>query len=39
MEAEGLEPAGGSPARFGEILKSEAARWAKVVKQAGIKIE
>ena len=39
MEAEGLEPAGGSPARFGEILKSEAARWAKVVKQAGIKVE
>jgi tripartite-type tricarboxylate transporter receptor subunit TctC len=39
METEGLEPAGGSPARFGEILKSEAARWAKVVKQAGIKIE
>jgi tripartite-type tricarboxylate transporter receptor subunit TctC len=39
METEGLEPAGGSPARFGEILKSEAARWAKVVQQAGIKIE
>ena len=39
METEGLEPAGGSPARFGEILKSEAERWAKVVKQAGIKVE
>ena len=39
METEGLEPAGGTPARFGEILKSEAARWAKVVKQAGIKVE
>ena len=39
METEGLEPAGGSPERFGEILKSEAARWAKVVKQAGIKVE
>ena len=39
METEGLEPAGGSPARFGEILKSEAARWAKVVQQAGIKVE
>ena len=39
MEAEGLEPAGGSPERFGEILKSEAARWAKVVQQAGIKVE
>jgi tripartite-type tricarboxylate transporter receptor subunit TctC len=39
METEGLEPAGGTPARFAEILKSEAARWAKVVQQAGIKIE
>jgi tripartite-type tricarboxylate transporter receptor subunit TctC len=39
METEGLEPAGGTPARFGEILKSEAARWAKVVQQAGIKVQ
>jgi tripartite-type tricarboxylate transporter receptor subunit TctC len=39
MATEGLEPAGGAPARFGEILKSEAARWAKVVQQAGIKVE
>jgi len=36
---DGLEPAGGSPARFGEILRNEAARWAKVVQQAGIKVE
>jgi tripartite-type tricarboxylate transporter receptor subunit TctC len=39
MATEGLEPAGGTPARFGEILKSEAARWAKVVQQAGIKVQ
>ena len=39
METEGLEPAGGTPARFGDILKSEAARWAKVVQQAGIKVQ
>jgi tripartite-type tricarboxylate transporter receptor subunit TctC len=39
METEGLEPAGGTPERFGEILKTEATRWAKVVKQAGIKVE
>jgi tripartite-type tricarboxylate transporter receptor subunit TctC len=36
---DGLEPAGGSPARFAEILKNETARWAKVVQQAGIKVE
>jgi tripartite-type tricarboxylate transporter receptor subunit TctC len=39
LTAEGLEPAGGSPERFGQILKSEMARWAKVVQQAGIKID
>ena len=39
LAADGLEPAGGSPAQFAEILKVEAARWAKVVKQAGIKVE
>jgi len=36
---DGLEPAGGSPARFAEILKNETARWGKVVQQAGIKVE
>jgi len=39
LVAEGLEPAGGSPERFGEILKNEMARWAKVVQQAGIKVD
>ena len=39
LAADGLEPAGGSPARFGEILKNEMARWAKVVQQAGIKVD
>jgi tripartite-type tricarboxylate transporter receptor subunit TctC len=39
LAADGLEPAGASPARFAQILKDEAARWAKVVKQAGIKVE
>ena len=39
LATDGLEPAGGSRARFGEILKSEMERWAKVVQQAGIKVE
>jgi tripartite-type tricarboxylate transporter receptor subunit TctC len=39
LTAEGLEPAGGTPERFGQILKSEMARWAKVVQQAGIKVD
>jgi len=39
LTAEGLEPAGGSPERFAQILKSEMTRWAKVVQQAGIKVD
>jgi len=32
------EPAGGSPAGFGALIKSETMHWGKVVKDAGIKI-
>ena len=39
LATDGLEPAGGSPEHFATILKSEAARWGKVVQQAGIKID
>ena len=37
MAGDGLEPAGGSPERFREVLKREIAKWQKVVKIAGIK--
>ncbi len=36
---DGLEPAGGPSSRFADILARETARWAKVVQQAGIKVE
>jgi tripartite-type tricarboxylate transporter receptor subunit TctC len=39
LATDGLEPAGGTPERFAAILKDEAARWAKVVRQAGIKVD
>jgi tripartite-type tricarboxylate transporter receptor subunit TctC len=39
LATDGLEPAGGTPADFAAILKNEAARWAKVVQEAGIKLE
>ena len=39
LASDGLEPAGGTPERFAAILKDEAARWGKVVQQAGIKVE
>lgn len=35
----GLEPAPTSPEEFGNIIKSEISRWAKVIKDAGIQVE
>ena len=35
----GLVPIGGTPEALGDYLKSEIARWTKVVKEAGIKVE
>ncbi|HEX2830856.1 MAG TPA: tripartite tricarboxylate transporter substrate binding protein [Burkholderiales bacterium] len=35
----GLEPVGDTPAQFAQYLRSEAAKWGKVVKAAGIKPE
>ena len=35
----GAEPAGGTPAEFGLFIKSEVARWARVVKESGIKLQ
>jgi tripartite-type tricarboxylate transporter receptor subunit TctC len=34
----GAEPAGGTPAEFGKMVKTELAHWAKVVKDSGIKL-
>jgi tripartite-type tricarboxylate transporter receptor subunit TctC len=39
LAADGLTAAGGTPARFEAILRSETARWAKVVRQSGVKVE
>ena len=33
---EGLEPAGGTPEQFGELLKREVVEWAEVVKAANV---
>jgi tripartite-type tricarboxylate transporter receptor subunit TctC len=32
-------PVGSQPAQFGEYLKAEIDRWAKVIQEAGIKPE
>ena len=34
----GAEPAGGTPAEFGELVKSQVAHWRKVVAESGIKM-
>ena len=39
LQNNGLIPVGSTPAELGEYLKSEIARWSKVVKEAGIKPE
>jgi tripartite-type tricarboxylate transporter receptor subunit TctC len=39
LNALGLTPAGGSVAEFSTLYKREVARWAKVSKEAGVKIE
>ena len=35
----GVTPSTGTPEQFGELVKSEVVRWAKVIKDAGIKAE
>ena len=37
MAGEGLEPAGGPPSQFGDVLKRDVPKWPKVVKDANIK--
>lgn len=39
IEKIGLQPAGGSPDRFRDIIVHEVQRWADVIKQAGIRTD
>ncbi len=39
LEALGFEPVGGTPASFAAYLQAEVAKWAKVVRQTGAKLE
>jgi tripartite-type tricarboxylate transporter receptor subunit TctC len=38
IETMAAEPAGGTPAEFGQFLGSQLAHWGKVVKASGIKM-
>jgi len=39
LAAQGFEPVGSSPEEFGATIKSEIAKWAKVIRDAGIRPE
>ncbi len=39
MIANGYEPVGGPPEKFGEQVHSELVKWAPVVKRAGIRVD
>jgi len=39
LARQGMSAAGGPPERFGDLVKSELARWARVVAAAGIKAD
>src|SRR3990172_2827645 len=39
LAADGSEAVGSTPGQFGAHIKSEIAKWSKVVKEAGIKAE
>lgn len=39
IEGIGLEPAGSTPQELGEMMRTELARWTKVIKGAGIKVD
>jgi tripartite-type tricarboxylate transporter receptor subunit TctC len=34
-----LEPGGSTPEQFGAFIRSEVAKWAKVIKESGFKVE
>jgi len=39
LEATGMVPGGGTPAEYREFVRSELARWTKVVREAGITMQ
>jgi tripartite-type tricarboxylate transporter receptor subunit TctC len=39
LSAQGTEPVGSSPEEFGAYMKSEAVKWARVIKEANIKAD
>jgi tripartite-type tricarboxylate transporter receptor subunit TctC len=36
---QGVDPASSTPDEFAQLIRDEVARWAKVIRTAGIKLE
>ena len=36
---QGVDPTGSGPAEYGRVMRAEMEKWAKIIKQAGIKVE
>lgn len=39
LAAQGADPAGGTPEDFGRLIRSDFAKWARVVKESGAKVD
>ena len=39
MLANGYEPVGGAPEKFGELIRAEIAKWAPVVRTSGVRVD
>jgi tripartite-type tricarboxylate transporter receptor subunit TctC len=39
LAAAGIEPVGSSPEELGSFVRSETAKWGKIIKDIGLKIE
>ena len=39
LEASGAEDGGGSTEKFAQFMKTEQAKWAKVIKEANVKVD
>jgi tripartite-type tricarboxylate transporter receptor subunit TctC len=35
----GVQPVGDTPEQFGAVIRADLARWSKVIKSAGVKVE
>ncbi len=39
LRTDGTEPVGSSPEAFGATIKADAAKWAKLIRTAGIRVD